>query len=148
MSQTKIVPILPPEVWNIIWDFYWKDIYTNKVIAELKSPYKVGDEVYIYMCKNGMYDIIIRAPHFTDPLHNLHFMEQNIKLKKILGKKSGIFLFCQSQETSYNNMVYILYGGLLNNIHDKYKYICAFYILFAGHDSFPIINYFENITII
>jgi len=149
MSQINTLPTLPPEIWNIIWDFYWKDIYTNNVIAELKTPCKVCDEVYIYMCNNGMYDIIIAPPpHFTETLHNLQFMEQNAKLKNFLSKKIGIFLFCKSQETSYSNMSHILHSGLLNNIHDKYKYICAFYILFAGHDSYHILKYFENTTTI
>ena len=141
----KNLPILPQEVWNIIWDFYWKDIYTNKVIDELKSPHKVCDEVYIYMCKNGMYDIVATPHHSTRSLHNSHFTKQNEKLQKMLGNKIGIFLFCKTQETSYKNMLHILHCGLLHNVNDKYKYICAFYILFAGHDSFPIINYFENI---
>ena len=139
------LPQLPSEVWNIIWEFYWKDIYKNKVLEELISPYKVCDSVYKYMCCHGFCNIQLGINHSTDRLHYYYYRNHNDKLKKILRKKSGIFLFCKTQDTCYKNMLYILNCGMLNNISDDYKYICAFYILFSIH-NYQILHYFKELS--
>ena len=81
----------------------------------------------------------------TDKLHYFYYKKHNEKLKNILRNKSGIFLFCNTQDTSYKNMLYILDCGMLNNISDNYKYICAFYILFSIH-NYQILHYFKALS--
>lgn len=143
--MSKKMHQLPFELWNIIWEFYWKDIYTNKVLEELVSPYETCDEVYKYMCRHGFYNIQLGINNPTDKLHYFYYKKHNEKLKNILRNKSGIFLFCNTQDTSYKNMLYILECGMLNNISDNYKYICAFYILFSIH-NYQILHYFKALS--
>lgn len=139
---------LPNEVLDIIMEFYWKDIYTNQVLKELINPCVTCDKIYTYMCRYGIFNIDMGAGNPTDKLHYYYYVLHNNEIKKIIRKQQGIFLFSRTNSYEcYKNILYLLNCGVLNNVDERYKYICAFYLLFSKINyNLDTLKYFEKIS--
>jgi len=140
--------LLPEEILDIIMEFYWKDIYTNKVLNELVSPSIICDKIYLYMCRYGIFNIDMGPGNPTDKLHYHYYQIHNNEIKNIISKKQGIFLFSRSNSYEcYKNIAYLLNCGVLNNVDERYKYVCAFYLLFSKiNHNYDTLKYFEKIS--
>jgi len=140
--------LLPDDVLDIIMEFYWKDIYSNKVLHELEIPSIICDKVYTYMCRYGIFNIEMGPGNPTDKLHYYYYLLHNNEIKNIIKKQQGIFLFSRTNSYEcYKNIVYLLNCGVLNNVNEKFKYVCAFYLLFSKiNNNFNVLKYFEKIS--
>lgn len=102
------ISLLPNEIQDIIWNIYWKDVYTSKIINEINFSINK----YFYLRDNS---------------NSLTFLNNNT-----YQKKSDLIKYNKDLENLYNNKGI----NLLLNLNDRYFNIfCQYYISSSFDDK-------------
>jgi hypothetical protein len=124
---------LPDDIQEIIWEFYWKDIYKNQVINEFN--YLINLDHYLFKFVNNNEFLKIRQdkePQYSK-INNIVKKCLNTKSFKIITKSR---FFKDSYLINYNN-----------EIKENYKFILSFMVFYSGYMSMKVFYDFQKIII-
>ena len=124
---------LPDDIQEIIWEFYWKDIYKNQVINEFN--YLINLDHYLFKFVNNNEFLKIRQdkePQYSK-INNIVKKCLNTKSFKIITKSR---FFKDSYLINYNN-----------EIKENYKFILSFMVFYSGYMSMKVFYDFQRIII-
>ena len=131
---------LPNEINDIIWNMYWTDIYSNKVINTFKTIEKLESDIRFFYEKNPV--PMNYCPYYKQ--RTLYYFKIfNNKLKDILNnnekmlKNHRLFKYiCDIEKSKY----------ILKKVHDDYKYICIILLTIGCNQRrFYVLDFFQKI---
>ena len=143
----KHINKLPDELINKIMKMYWQNIYKMNVINKINEKNILIDNIYKYMLKHGVPNILLGFGHPTDKLHYYYYKNHNKVISSnflIKNKKENNLL--KYQHKSLKNIHYIIGSGMLNNVSELLKCICSFYIINYYQESKKILKYFVSLS--
>ena len=138
---------LPDDLINKIMIMYWQNIYKMNVINKINEKNILIDNIYKYMLKHGIPNILLGFGHPTDKLHYYYYKNHNKIISSnflIKNKKENNLL--KYQHSFLKNINYIIDSGMLNNVSKLLKYICSFYIINYYQESKKILKYFVSLS--
>lgn len=131
---------LPNEINDIIWNMYWTDVYSNKVINTFKIIEKLEIDIRFFYERNPV--PISYSPYYKQ--RTLYYFKIfNDKLKNISNnnqkmlKNHKLFKYiCNIEECKY----------IIGRVNDDYKYICII-LLTIGCPSrrFYVLDFFQKL---
>ena len=130
---------LPEELINKIMIIYWKEIFNENIIKKFNEISISINVVRNYMFRHGIPNILIGFCNPTDKLHYYYFKKHNKILFELFNENSLL-----KYKNLYRNINNIISFGMLNNISNSYKYVCAYYIINSFQNSKKILKYFEK----
>ena len=130
---------LHEELINKIMIIYWKEIFNENIIKKFNETSILINMIHNYMFRHGIPNILIGFCNPTDKLHYHYFKKHNKILFELFNENNLL-----KYKNLYRNINNIISYGMLNNISNSYKYICAYYIINSFQSSKKILKYFEN----
>ena len=123
---------LPSEIQEIIWEFYWKDIYKNQVINEFNYLINLDHYLFKFVNNNEFLKITQNKEQEYLKLNNI--------LKKCLNTKS----FKIVTKSRFFKDAYLINS---DEIKENYKFIISFMVFYSGYMSLKVFYDFQRIII-
>ena len=131
---------LPNEINDIIWNMYWSDIYSNKVINTFKIIEKLEIDIRFFYERNPVptsycpyykQRTLYYFKKFNDRLCNI-----SINYNKMLKNHTLFKHICDMEKLKY----------VLGKVPDEYKYICNILIIIGNpNNRFHVLNFFQKL---
>ena len=132
---------LPNELNDIIFNMYWKDIYTSHVLKELNKPKELYDKIMLFS-KNYGFPTKPYPDHLRYYLYNF-----DKEIENIISNKPYL-LYCKN---TYYNIFNIMSESNIKDSHayyhvnKQYIHICQFLTSKSGNMRFYVYHYFTTV---
>ena len=123
---------LPSDVQEIIWEFYWKDIFKNQVINEFNYLINLDIQLFKFKNENRFLEI--------DYTKKDQYLNINQLIKFCL--KSNSFRILTKSQFFKNNYL-IEYNKTLS---DDYKFVLSFMLFYSNYMAMKV--YYDFIRVI
>lgn len=120
------------DVQEIIWEFYWKDIFKNQVINELNNLIKFDIQLFKFINDNEFLEI--------DYTKKEQYLNINQLLKYCLKNKSFRIL---TKSQFFKNNYLIEYNKTLG---DNYKFVLSFMLFYSNYMAMKV--YYDFLRVI
>ena len=130
---------LPNELNDIIFNMYWKDIYTTHVLNELNNPKELYDKIMNFITKFG---IPINKSIYPNNL--LFYLQQFNNEINTLFENSNT-LYCKQNYFNIFNDLQNNDSNAFNSININYRNICRFIVCKSGNSRYHVHHYFSTI---
>lgn len=124
--------IIPNEIMNKIYSYYWSNIYYENVILELKKNIEIALHTNKFIKTHILYNVCNIGKYYLQKYNNiLKNISENKGLRMFLFKNTDhIFKYMENVE--------------MFNKH-KYPYLCCYCCVISGRMRYVVINDFAKI---
>ena len=126
---------MPYEIKEIIWEYYWKDIFTNQVIIEYNSLIKCDKQLFNFANNNDLYNISIEKKS--------NYIKLNYLIEKCFDNKCFKIL----TKSTFFKSDFTLIKSVNIRIDEKYKFILSFMVYYSKYMAMKVYYDFHKIII-
>lgn len=127
---------LPCEIKELIWEYYWKDIFTNQVIIEYNSLINYDKQLFNLANNNDLYNISIEKKS--------NYIKLNSLIEKCFDNK-GFKILTKSK--FFKNSDCTLIKSFNIKIEDEYKFVLSFMVYYSKYMAMKVYYDFHKIII-
>jgi len=134
---------LPSEIQDIIWNYYWQDIYSNKVLPCTLEPCRLDLEIKLFL---NRYCFRI---NFFNNTYLFYLIKYNNKIKEFINQYNKLYdseLICKHNNLSLQYCLNI--DEMYECIHDDLKYICVYSIVINRDSRFKTLHKFKELSLL
>ena len=115
---------LPDEILDIIYEYYWKDVYTN-VLSDIKKPILLENKINNFLEKYCM------TQNYFNDVYTHYLCNLNQDIKNIIKNKAFIHICATNKLILF--FCFDINGDIVRNIHKSLQYICTYSICKSGY---------------
>ena len=124
---------LPLEIQDIIWEIYWKDIFTKNIIQEFNIINKYKSDINDILNQNQVFKI--------DESKKEYYKKLNIIIKICYYNNSFKLL---SKTKFFKHQINF---DIISKVKEEYKYIAAYMIYHGNYMSYYCLEGFKNLKL-
>ena len=124
---------LPLEIQDIIWEIYWKDIFTKNIIQEFNIMNKYKCDINDILNQNQVFKI--------DESKKEYYKKLNIIIKICYYNNSFKLL---SKTKFFKHQINF---DIISKVKEEYKYIAAYMIYHGNYMSYYCLEGFKNLKL-
>jgi|UniRef100_A0A6C0J9M4 hypothetical protein len=135
---------LPVEIQDIIWKYYWQDIFTRRVIDSVTSHTQLCKELDTFL-NNYCF-----RQRFFDTVYHYYLVKLNDKIKSFVSTPNT-FLLCNINNSPLNHCFNIETNPtqtfITNHVNESLWYICSYCIARSKHQRYKIYQQFCRMSL-
>tara|TARA_Y100000389_G_C17380824_1_gene474297 strand:- start:635 stop:1048 length:414 start_codon:yes stop_codon:yes gene_type:complete len=110
---------LPDEILDIIYEYYWRDVFTN-VLLDIKKPIILEQKINTFLNKYCM------TQNYFNNVYTHYLSILNEDIKNIIKNKSLIHICTNNKLLLF--FCFDISSDIIKNIHISLQYICTYSI--------------------
>ena len=115
---------LPDEILDIIYEYYWKDIFNN-VLLDIKKPTIIENKINNFLEKYCM------TQNYFNNVYTHYLTILNEDIKNIVSNKSLTHICTNNKLLLY--FCFDINDDVIKKIHPSLQYICTYSICKSGY---------------